>query len=231
MTVPLIVAPDGFDRWRQAIADPAGVAAAFTETLPMCADRDSLFAPIRTPLDTPMGEHRPSDDPRVYVSIASYYWPTPGAPGGLPYVSHDGRFSPRNYDFHIYDFEKCCNRVFWLGRRALLLDDGEALALAEAWLDAWFVDETTSLYPHLNHAQFIPGQRDGWAVGTIDFGTRLPGVIDTVRALGTRLSSRVRQGFDRWADALLDWLIDGPYTPWLVGTDRNNIGTYYDLLV
>ena len=56
---------------------------------PAPAVTDKVFTP-----------YSPSRDPHDYVSIATYFWPNPDTPDGLPYVSRDGRLSP---DFHKYD--------------------------------------------------------------------------------------------------------------------------------
>jgi len=44
--------------------------------------------------------HSPTRDPHDYVSIGTYWWPSPESSDGLPYVSRDGQLSP---DFHLYD--------------------------------------------------------------------------------------------------------------------------------
>jgi len=218
-------------RWQAALSANEPNALEFMNGCGWFTPDLDTFTPVRTPLDCPSGPHRPSDDPRAYASLATYYRPDPDAPGGLPYISIDARYSPYLYDYDTYDFDRAAGHIFWLGRRAFLAGDDRALGLMSDWVDAWFFDGQTSLRPHLRHAQFIPGVRDGWAVGTIDFSVRLPGVIDMVRANASRLPGRVVDGFAAWADALLEWLIDGPYTAWLVAAERNNIGTYYDLLV
>ena len=40
----------------------------------------------------------PSGDKHDYVSLATYYWPNPKTPNGLPYVAHDGEVNPETKD-------------------------------------------------------------------------------------------------------------------------------------
>src|ERR1700728_38094 len=42
----------------------------------------------------------PGLDPHEYVSVATYYWPNPATPTGLPYIRRDG---PRNPETLEYD--------------------------------------------------------------------------------------------------------------------------------
>ncbi|MGB8844729.1 MAG: alginate lyase family protein, partial [Terracidiphilus sp.] len=76
-------AADAKDPRRQEVAR-AAVAAA---------DRAMTEGPFSV-MDKPVLP--PSGDKHDYMSRATYFWPDPSKPDGLPYIRHDGQTNPEN---------------------------------------------------------------------------------------------------------------------------------------
>ncbi|MFW5856405.1 MAG: alginate lyase family protein, partial [Planctomycetota bacterium] len=76
--------------------------------------------------------HSPTRDPHAYVSVATYYWPNPDTPDGLPYVPRDGRLSP---DVHRYDrprWDRAAGAMVTLVKAAWFLDGADFARAAAA---------------------------------------------------------------------------------------------------
>jgi hypothetical protein len=175
----------------------------------------------------------PSGDKHDYMSVATYWWPDPSKPDGLPYIRRDGETTPaRNSD----DTDRRS-----IGR---MLSAVDALALAyretgkEAYAvhaaklaRAWFLDAATRMNPNLNFGQGIPGRVDGRAAGIID--TR--GFTELARSLAWIEKSKAWSAADR--EGMKKWFIE--YAGWLteskIGRDEaaatNNHGTWYDVQI
>ncbi len=187
-------------------------------------------APVKTLMDRPQGPLRPTDDPHAYASMATYFWPNPDTPDGLPWVARDGEFSPvlDQYDRPLWDYT--ADTIKMLGEAAYLLNRQDLADRVAAHLSAWMIDPATRMRPDLLHAQFIPGRCTGRWVGVIDFSTRMPAMLDAVRLVWDRIAEDVQAGVRQWCSDFLDWLVEGPYAPDLVKAP-NNHATYYDRLV
>ncbi|MEM6391496.1 MAG: alginate lyase family protein [Planctomycetota bacterium] len=176
---------------------------------------------------------RPTRDPRDYVSWGTYFWLNPATPDGLPLIHRDGEASPEVLRYDRPITERAFTEMIWLACRAYLREDEHALDRLETVLDAWFVDERTAMRPHLQHAQIVPGTEEahGRPVGTIDFNYHIPRLLEVLCLVWLRLSVSCREGVTAWFRAFLTWLVEGDYAGWLKRPERNNIGTYYDILV
>ncbi|MEM1211619.1 MAG: alginate lyase family protein [Planctomycetota bacterium] len=176
---------------------------------------------------------RPTQDPRTYVSWGTYFWSNPATADGLPLVHLDGEVGPEVLAYDRPVTEQAFTEMIWLASRAYLREDDQALGRLRAMLEAWFMDERTAMRPHLQHAQIVPGteEAEGRPVGTIDFNYHIPRLLETLCLVWHRLGASCRDGVTAWFHAFLDWLVEGEYADWLQLPERNNIGTYYDILV
>ncbi len=171
---------------------------------------------------------RPTDDPQDYVSIGTYWWPNPETTDGLPFVRHDGEYSPvlDQYDRIQWDLHCDGIAVFAMAHQVC----GDFSGVISDWLNTWYIDPVTRMNPHLRHAQFCPGHDDGRMVGCIDFTVRLPRFIEILRRVisaSPHMTSAFNSRVKPWWDELLDWLISSEVRDWHAAAD-NNIGVYYD---
>ena len=175
-----------------------------------------------------------SDDPHDYVSVATYYWPNPDTPDGLPWVRRDGQFSPHIDDYDRLRLNGAVDSVGVLALAACLDRDRRPAEETLRVLDSWFVAEATRMNPNLNHAQFTPGVDTGRCFGIIDFAVNTPKLLARLRLmLDTFPDLREHKswiGFSAWCAQLLEWLLTSD-----LGREEaarpNNHGVFYDLLV
>lgn len=178
--------------------------------------------------------HSPSQDPHDYVSIATYYWPNPEGPDGLPYVSRDGLVSP---DMALYDrprWERAAGGMVTALRAAWFFREPRYAADAARRLRVWFLDDATRMNPHLTYAQMVPGEVTGRPYGIIDFGLYLPGLFDLLGLVapenGVAWTAADQAGLEAWAASFLIWLESHPLGREEDG-QQNNHGTFFDRLV
>lgn len=194
----------------------------------------------------------PSGDARDYFSLSRYYHPNPETADGLPYVARDGVPNP---ELDQYD----------LGRMARLVHTVQLLSIAYGFskevryaeraallLRVWFVDAETRMNPHMNFAQYIPGdervqgppgyppRRVAGAQGKHVFvsyggsieGACLPLLLDALRVFeaAPEFSETLWRGLRSWFADFLDWLLESP-----LGLDekntRNNHALWYRVQV
>ncbi|MEO0587638.1 MAG: alginate lyase family protein, partial [Planctomycetota bacterium] len=206
MECPLIC---GSEHWaalhRSATAnDPS--AAATLARIRDWSEPVSASAPVITILDRlEWGHHRPTQDPQAYVSWGTYFWLNPDTATGTPLIHRDGRVSPEVLRYDRPTTEQAFTEMIWLASRGYLLNDEPAMQRLEAMLLAWFVDDTTAMRPHLQHAQIVPGteEAEGRPVGTIDFNFHIPRLLEVLSLVWDRLSPRCRAGVSDWFVAFL----------------------------
>jgi hypothetical protein len=174
----------------------------------------------------------PSGDRHDYMSQAPYFWPNPGAAGGLPYIRKDGERNPeidritdhRAIDGVVANSETLSLAYFYSG-------DERYAARAAALIRAFYLDPATRMNPNLEYAQFIPGVNTGRGIGLIE--TRgFTRVVDAVGLIEGSAAWRDAdgRGLREWFAAFLGWMQTSRN-----GRDeaaaKNNHGTYYDLQV
>jgi hypothetical protein len=174
----------------------------------------------------------PSGDKHDYLSQATYYWPDPSKPGGLPYIQRDGQRNPE------------IDAIPDAGNLARLVSRARTLALAyyfsgderyaerAAWLlRTWFLDPAKRMNPNLNYGQYTPGRNTGRGIGLID-SRGLNSIGDDLGLLADSASwsEADQQGMDAWFRQYLDWLQTSKN-----GRDeskeQNNHGSYYNTQV
>lgn len=171
----------------------------------------------------------PSGDKHDYVSLASYFWPDPAVPNGLPYISRDGQLNPETLEYDRTRLDGMAEAVQTLSLAYYLTGDESYAKRAADQLRVFFLDEATRMNPHLRNAQMVKGKSDGNPFGLIET-EQLTRVVDAVALLRDSPSwpaeddKRLKQWFDQ-------------YLTWLQTSDlgkkeaaaKNNHGTLYDV--
>ena len=178
--------------------------------------------------------HSPSRDPHDYVSIATYWWPDPDSPDGLPYTSRDGQLSP---DLKLYDrarWEDAVDGIITLVKAAYFFEEPRFAKEAASRIRRWFLDPETRMNPHLKYGQMIPGRCTGRQYGVIDFSLYLPAVLDHIQWLTSLDESpwtaADQQSMSDWCDRFLTWLENDEFGRQEEAA-TNNHATYYDRMV
>jgi hypothetical protein len=188
----------------------------------------ALKVPIKTVVDKPAAS--PSGDPHDYVSYARYYWPDPTKPGGLPYVSHDGKHNreqvARGDRGRIGDF---CEIVPKLAAAWSVNHDAAAARRAGDWLRAWFITPATRMNPHLEYAQVRLGHNGnrGNSSGMLD-ARGFASVVDALLLLqdSPALAPGEETAIRAWFAAYLQWFLTAPIAR-EERAAKNNHGSWY----
>lgn len=190
--------------------------------------KTAMAAPIATV--TAKTIKSPSGDAHDYVSFARYLWPDPTKPGGLPYVSHDGRDNHEQVALgdraRIGTF---CETVAVLSAAWKTNRDEAAARRAGEWLRAWLITPATRMNPNLNYAQVALGQNNnfGRAAGVLD-SRDLTKVIDGLALLddSPALAPAEKTAIREWFAEFLTWLTTAP-NALAERRAKNNHGTWY----
>lgn len=173
-----------------------------------------------------------SGDPHDYLSYAPYWWPDPDKEDGLPWIRRDGERSPQSEAMpNRSDRARLFGAVRDLAWAYYYLGDEEYAQHAAMLLRTWFIEPETRMNPNLNHAQAIPGRRDGSGIGIIDWA-QTPALLDQIRIIETSpvWTEDDRTGIRKWFSEFSDWLLTSEHGRYEAGM-HNNHGTYYDCLV
>lgn len=172
-----------------------------------------------------------SPDPHDYESLATYYWPNPDTPDGLPFVRRDGETYPPSTTPDRAALEDVCKRASLLALGYKMTGDDALAAHAALLIRTFFIAPATRMNPNLNHAQARMGTNTGSAFGIID--THMLVMLADVPALlsgSSAFTDADRRGFRAWMSHYLDWLLTSP-----LGREEalaaNNHGTWYDAQV
>jgi hypothetical protein len=174
-----------------------------------------------------------SADKRDYISLASYWWPDPQKPDGVPYFRKDGLVNPERGTnaFDYTNMNEMADAVSALGLAFYLSDDPKYAEHAARVLKTWFLDPTTSMRPNLLYAQAVPGVTTGRAEGVLD-GVLLARMLDGAELLAgaPAWSAEDASALRAWFAQLLDWLRSHE-NALKEERKRNNHGTWYDVQV
>ena len=174
----------------------------------------------------------PSGDKHDYMSRATYFWPDPSKPDGLPYIRHDGQTNPENRKITDHEeFGRMCTAARALALAWYFTGKADYSNRAALLLRTWFLDRATKMNPNLEFAQAIMGVNTGRGTGLID--TRP--LVDAIDAAGLLAGSTAWTAADD--NGLHDWFTQ--YLHWMRtsknGMDedaaKNNHGNWYDVQV
>ncbi len=173
----------------------------------------------------------PSGDLHDYFSLATYYWPDPQKPGGLPYRNQDGLVNPERENSDRYDSTRLSRMVSTVDTLALAYRlTGKEVYAAKAveFLKVWFINPDTCMNPNLNFGQGIPGRANGRSSGIIDTSILIR-VVDAAKMLEGSISfpSKDQILLQNWFRLYLNWLLNSK-----LGRQEaaalNNHGVWYD---
>jgi hypothetical protein len=148
--------------------------------------------------------------PHDYYSEAPYYWPAPDEP--TRFIRRDGQRNPKRFQDDHRDLDDVNRAVLSLGLAAYMFDDARYAQHAADIIAVWFENPETRMNPNLQHAQAIPGQKDGRGTGIID----TVGLIRCVQGMALlRLSGKWEASH---AEAAANWFAE--YMKWLTTSAR-----------
>lgn len=154
----------------------------------------------------------PSFDKHDYVSQAPYWWRSPDSE---IYIRRDGVHNPEcdKYTDKL-DKSKVFQSSYILSLAWYYTGDSTYSNHASIILRTWFIDPSTRMNPHLNHAQLIPNLNTGRCIGIIDFSQAYTSVLDAVETLnagapGWTVSDS--REFQEWNRCFLDWLVHSTF--------------------
>jgi hypothetical protein len=174
-----------------------------------------------------------SGDKQDYLSLSAYDWPDPTKPNGLPYILHDGIVNPEAYssNFDRHNFDDMMYRVKILSLAYYFTDNTRYATKAEELLRVWFLNNNTSMNPHLKYAGMEPGKNNGSWSGVMD-ANNLPDVTDAIGLIhhSPAWTKQDQQGMEIWFSKYLDWLLTSD-----AGRRQelaiNNHWTWYDVQI
>jgi len=161
-----------------------------------------------------------------YFSEGDYWWPDPKNPEG-PYVQRDGMSNPDNFNKHREMMQRFCKAVSTLAAAYKITHDEKFAAHAVRHLKAWFVADSTKMFPHLKYAQAIKGKFTGRGTGIIDT-IHLIEIARSVEVLSgsPAMSAAEESAIKKWFAEYLAWMMTHQY-----GIDerdaKNNHGTWW----
>ncbi|MEI8111196.1 MAG: alginate lyase family protein [Chitinophagia bacterium] len=174
----------------------------------------------------------PCGNPHEYMSMASYYWPDPSKPDGLPYIRKDGQRNPANELVPDHtSINDWITAVTSLGWAYYFTGEEKYAKRAVTFLKFWCLDTATYMIPNLNHAQIIKGIDTGRGIGIIDIHL-LPNLLEATQLLENYpgYATTDKKLVKAWFADLLNWLQTSENGRQEMQT-KNNHKTYYELLI
>ena len=146
-----------------------------------------------------------------FYSEGDYWWPDSENPEG-PYIRKDGLTNPDNFVAHRKAMIRLSRISGALASAYLTTKDKKYLAHLMPHLQAWFVNESTKMNPHLLYAQAIKGRVTGRGIG----------IIDTIHLIEVALAVEVMananlfpkeeiDNIKNWFASYLTWLTTNKY--------------------
>lgn len=146
-----------------------------------------------------------------FYSEGDYWWPNPKYPDSA-YIRKDGLSNPDNFVAHRKSMIRFSQISGALASAYLINKDNKYLRHLFMHLNAWFVDESTKMNPHLLYAQAIKGRVTGRGIGIIDT-IHLIEVALAVEVLEDSglYSSKEVSAIKVWFSQYLKWLTTHQY--------------------
>jgi hypothetical protein len=231
VAVPKTVVLDGqkLADARRRLAEGDAQLGAVLAALRAAADRDLTAGPwsVMDKTTTP-----PSGNKHDYLSLARYYWPTPGAANGCPYLHRDGETNPETSG-NKYDHASrhaAMDAVYHLAAAWYFTGEARYAERAALVIRTWFLDPATAMNPNINFGEGVPCLRNGANTGVLNWTEVIGEALDGMAILDTGApgwSSADQAGMRTWLTAFLKWLQTNALATDEAGA-TNNHGTWYD---
>jgi hypothetical protein len=170
-----------------------------------------------------------SGDKHDYLSLATYMWPDPNKPNGLPYIYRDGQTNPEvNTIQDANNFNNLIDTSCTLALAYYFTEDEKYAEKASLLLRVWFLNPETRMNPNGTYAQVEKGHGIPIGTGIIDF-REVARLGDCINLLdGAKMwTTNDQQAMKAWMDEFLTWLTTSK--PGIFESKMsNNHGTYYD---
>ncbi|HET9279858.1 MAG TPA: alginate lyase family protein, partial [Flavitalea sp.] len=173
---------------------------------------------------------RSAGDKHDFFSEGDYWWPNPISVDS-PYIQKDGMTNPENFVAHRLSMIRLSRIVGALASAYKLTGDPKYVIHALKHCNAWFVEASTRMNPHLLYAQAIKGRFTGRGIGIIDT-IQLIEVVQGLMSMqkSTAMDSRSITAIKDWFNEYVEWLTTHKY-----GKDEmnaeNNHGTCWVMQV
>ncbi|HKH62810.1 MAG TPA: alginate lyase family protein [Flavitalea sp.] len=165
-----------------------------------------------------------------FFSEGDYWWPNPMSVDS-PYIQKDGMTNPDNFVAHRLSMIRLSRILGALASAYKLTGESKYVIHALKHCNAWFVEASTRMNPHLLYAQAIKGRFTGRGIGIIDT-IQLIEVVQGLMVMqkSTAMDSQSLIAIKDWFDKYIEWLITHKY-----GKDEmnaeNNHGTCWVMQV
>jgi lysophospholipase L1-like esterase len=198
----------------------------FVATIRRAADEHMRQAPVSV-MDKKIAP--PSGDKHDYVSLATYYWPNPKTPDGLPYISRDGEVNPETKDSDYTRLRTMIDIARGLALAYATTGDERYAQAAAVQLRTWFLDDATRMNPNLNFGQCVRGRDGGSPFGIIE-SAYLTDVLDADALLrdSPAWTASDHTRLQAWFRDFLAWLTTSELGQ-REANDKNNHGTWFDV--
>jgi Alginate lyase len=205
------------------------ISQEFLKTIITKADSVLLKRPISVTEKTLLPPNGTKHD---YFALASYEWPNPNTPNGLPYVSRDGQTNPETLLIKDREYlEEMVDRAMILAIASYFTDDPKYALKAEELLRVWFLDNDTYMNPSLKYGDFERGKGRLNPSGIMG-AHHLAHLVDAIAMLqlSPKWSKSVQVGLAHWFSNYLEWLLNSDLAK-REGQRKNNHGTFYTVQV
>lgn len=162
-----------------------------------------------------------------FFSEGDYWWPNEDDPKA-PYERKDGESNPYNFSAHRLAVVNLCEVLATLTSAWLLTDEQKYVDRAIDHLDAWFVDTTTMMYPHMLYAQAIYGRYTGRGIGLID-AYHFVEVSQSIKILVDKgaIGASQLEPVKSWFSEFLNWMVTHPYGIKEMNTKNNHATCWF----
>jgi hypothetical protein len=174
----------------------------------------------------------PSGDKHDYISLARYYWPSPGSANGCPYVHKDGETNP-DTSSNKYDHASrhhAMDALYELALAWYFTGQQRYADRAELVARHWFLDPATALNPNINFGEIVPCEA-AHDTGVLNWTEMLGQALDAIAILdggAPGWTQADQTAMHAWMAAMLKWLQTSALGK-SEGSATNNHGTWYDV--
>ena len=154
---------------------------------------------------TDISSERSPGTKQDYYSEGQTWWPVLGKPNA-PYQIKENRIYPQAFLEHKNMLNKTAQNISALTSLYLITDNKLYAQKAVEHINAWFINSSTMMSPHMKHAQTIPNRNTGRASGIYE-STQIIEIIRAAKRLDKYLSQNEKELFTQWLKEYSKFLI------------------------